>query len=500
VTDGRACGEEREQTAECGERHGRDGEWEGMLVGSRGRTHPRRRHTLDVVGAISIYAAFKTVGGASGVGCLREGVARRQRRSRGDMTLADRTTRHSLAATARVLISEGSSLTAREVLTCLGPTGYHIEALDPNALCIARFSRWMRKVHPCPPSGTDPVGYLQVLKEVVAERRIDVVLPTHEQAWLFAAAEPLLSGVPVAVADLRSFDRVQSKIEFAKLLDELGLPQPRWRLVRDRRDLEDLPFPYWLKTAFSTAGRGVRLVSDQASRTRAECELLEPERGPVMAQDPAAGQYGQVQGVFDRGRLVAAHTSVQTGTGIGHSAAARLSVDHPIARRHIATVGERLAWHGGLTLDYLHQQGEPTYIECNPRTVEPGNAAASGVNLPELQVRVTLGERFRSPPPAGSAGIRTHGTIALILGAAEYGGNRRAVIEELTRALAHRGCYHASAEQLTPVLRDPPSAAALAFVIVQALASPRHARESAARAVTRYSLAADTIDRLTDSF
>jgi hypothetical protein len=37
--------------------------------------------------------------------------------------------------------------------------------------------------------------------------------------------------------------------------------------------------------------------------------------------------------------------------------------------------------------------------------------------------------------------------------------------------------YHGSAEQLTPVLRDPPSAAALVFVAAQALASPGQATE-----------------------
>jgi len=136
----------------------------------------------------------------------------------------------------RVLMSEGSSLTAREVLTCVGLGGHHAEALDPDALCTARFSRWTRKVRSCPRSGTDPLGYLHNLKQVVAERGIDVVLPTHEQARLYAAAAPVLSGVPVAVADTALFDRVQSKIEFARLLDELGLPQPRWRLTTDTID------------------------------------------------------------------------------------------------------------------------------------------------------------------------------------------------------------------------------------------------------------------------
>ena len=395
----------------------------------------------------------------------------------------------------RVLLSEGSSLTAREVLTCLGPADFHVEALDPDRLCIDRFSRWMRKVHACPRPGADPVGYLDAVKRVVRDRRIDVVLPTHEQAWLFAAGAPLLSGVPLAVADVASFDRVQSKVEFARLLDELRLPQPRWRLVTGRGDLYALSFPYWLKSAFSTAGGGVRLVSDERSRANAELELLDVDM-PVMAQEPARGQYAQVQALFDHGRLVAAHTSVQTGTGIGPSAAARSSVDHPIARRHIGLLGEALSWHGGLTLDYLHEQGEPSYIECNPRMVEPANAAASGVNLPELQVRLTAGERLPSPPRTGRVGVRTHGTIALVLGAAAYGGTRRAVGAELARAIARRGCYRGSAEQLTPVLRDPPSAAAAVFVIGEALASPRGATEVASKAVARYSITPKTIAAL----
>jgi hypothetical protein len=378
----------------------------------------------------------------------------------------------------------------------LGPVGHHLEALDPDPFCIARFSRWMQRVHRCPRSGTDPLGYLGAVKRVVAERRIDVVLATHEQAWLFAAAKPELSDAPVSVADAASFDRVQSKVEFARLLDELGLPQPRWRLVRGNGDLDGLSFPYWLKTAFSTAGRGVRLVTDERTRADAQHELLDRTGGPAMAQEPAVGQYGQVQGLFDRGRLVAAHTSVQTGTGIGPSAAARLSVDHPRARGDIATLGEALTWHGGLTLDYLHVQGNPSYIECNPRTVEPGNATASGVNIPDLQVRLTIGERLTSPPRTGRVGVRTHGTIALVLGAAAYDRTRRAVAAQLARALAHRGCYHASAEQLTPVLRDPPSAAALLFVTAQALASPGQATAMARQTTVRYSITQRTIEIL----
>ena len=396
----------------------------------------------------------------------------------------------------RVLLTEGSSLTSREVLTCLGPLGYDVEVLDPNPVCLARFSRWARRVHRCPGAGSDPMGYLLRLEEVVAQRRIDVVLPTHEQAWLLATARPLLAaGVRVAVADSGAFEQVQSKVAFAGLLDRLGLPQPKWRPVVSASDLADLSFPYWLKAAFSTAGQGVREVVDVASREDAARALLGGET-PVMAQAPAAGQYGQVQALFDRGRMVAVHTSVQRGVGVGGSAAARLSVDHGVPRAHVALVGEALEWHGGLTLDYLHRDGSPQYLECNPRTVEPGNAAASGVNIPEMQVRLTLGQAGGPATRVGRAGVRTHGTIALLMGAAGPGGSRRAVLAGLIEAVARRGLYAHSSEQLTPVLRDPPSLVPAAVVSAQLLVSPGNAADIARRSVASYSIDPGAVNKI----
>ncbi len=398
-------------------------------------------------------------------------------------------------ARVRVLLTEGSSLTSREVVTCLGPLGYHLELLDPDPICLARFSRWVSRAHRCPHAGGDPAGYLRTLERVAAQRRIDVVLPTHEQAWLLAAARPqLAAGARVAVADGGAFDQVQSKVAFAQLADRLGLPQPQWRLAASEADLADLPFPYWLKSAFSTAGQGVREVLDVSSREEAASALL--GRGtPVMAQAPAQGQYGQVQALFDRGRMVAVHTSVQRGVGVGGSAAARLSVEHRAPREHISLVGEALRWHGGLTLDYLHRDGAPQYLECNPRTVEPGNAAAAGVNIPELQVRLTLGETLDLAPRTSRAGVRTHGAIALLMGSASRGVSRRALLRDMTRAVARRGLYSRSSEQLTPLIRDPPSLVPAAVVAAQLLASPARSADIARRSVAGYSIDPQTLSQ-----
>jgi hypothetical protein len=167
---------------------------------------------------------------------------------------------------ARILFTEGSSLTAREFLSVLGPAGHHIEIVDPNPVCICRFSRWTRRVHRCPPPGTDPLGYLETVNSLAVTRGFDAILPTHEQAWLFAAAgDRLAPAARVAVAAAESFRRVQSKIGFARLLDDIGLPQPKWRLVRSPDEIVNWSPPFYLKAPFSTAGRGVRRVTKTAN-------------------------------------------------------------------------------------------------------------------------------------------------------------------------------------------------------------------------------------------
>jgi len=190
----------------------------------------------------------------------------------------------------RVLLSEASSLTAREHLTVLGTAGVRVEAMSSDPFALCRWSRWARQLDRCPASGTDPAGYLRAVRPVLAGGGFDALLPTHEQAWLFAVARDRLPpGAPVALAPAESFARVQSKVAFACLLDELGAPQPRWWPVEDDTVPGRIPCPYFLKAAFSTAGQGVRQVRTPAEHARAPTDLRATGQ-QVIAQAPAPGQ------------------------------------------------------------------------------------------------------------------------------------------------------------------------------------------------------------------
>ena len=74
----------------------------------------------------------------------------------------------AVAKPLRVLVSEGSSPSAREAVTILGLAGHHVEVCDPNRYCLARFSRFVRNFHHCPGLRDDPAGFVRFVERLLA--------------------------------------------------------------------------------------------------------------------------------------------------------------------------------------------------------------------------------------------------------------------------------------------------------------------------------------------
>src|SRR6478609_3328757 len=138
----------------------------------------------------------------------------------------------------RVLVSEGNSTSAREAVTILGLSGHLVEVCDPSPWCLARFSRFVQKFHRCPGLRDDPAGFLRFIEELLAARHFDVLLPIHEQGFLFARARQRLEGrAGLALPSFESYRTAHSKAGFSRLLDRLGLPQPATRIVQSTSEL-----------------------------------------------------------------------------------------------------------------------------------------------------------------------------------------------------------------------------------------------------------------------
>ncbi len=383
----------------------------------------------------------------------------------------------------RVLLSEGSSTSAREAITVLGLTGHHVEICDPDLHCLGRFSRFVRRFHRCPAISDDPNGYLSFMQGLLSHERFDVLLPIHEQGLLFAAAPARWRALTrIALPSFASYRTAHSKAGFSRLLDEIGLPQPPTRIVRSAQELHRIAAcPCVVKTAIGTASRGTWIIRNRDELAAAIADLTtdqprEPD-GDLLVQDYVAGTIEHAQAVFATGRLVAMHAYRQIMPGAGGGDAVKESVERGEVRNHLARLGERLAWHGALSVDYIWPEGGggPQYIDCNPRLVEPMSAYLAGLDLVELLLQVSSGKSPAAAPPS-RAGVRTHLSMQSLLGCGLRGGTRRELLRELWRLLVGTGFYANSNEELTPVRVDWLSAAPLMLLTLILLIHPGWAR------------------------
>lgn len=396
-------------------------------------------------------------------------------------------------AAMRVLLSDGSGLTARQVATQLSTAGHTVEVLTPDRLALTRFTRHVRRVHRVPSYGVDPFAWLDAALEVWRTGRFDVLLPTQEQVAVLAASVKRLraEGVVTAVPRFEALVQVQDKLAAHRTLAELGLPQPDATVVATADELAvGDRLPVFVKMPIGTATSGVRRVSDSVELTAlaSDWEAAGVFRdGGVLVQSPLAGPLVMVQTVFSDGQLVASHANLRVREGASGGASHKQSIDLPKAREHLGLLGRRLGWHGALSADAILTDAGPVYIDINPRLVEPANAWRAGVDLVAALLDVARDESTPVQQP-GRAGVATHQLLLAVLGMAQHERRRGAVLTELVAAFRRRASYHDSVEELTPLRHDFRSAIPVASAAIATLAYPAAWRWFSSGAVTNYAL------------
>ncbi|CCD99514.1 hypothetical protein [Bradyrhizobium sp. STM 3809] len=386
----------------------------------------------------------------------------------------------------RILLSEGSGLTSRQVAGRLGALGHQVEILSSTRICLSRFTRHVQAVHDVPRFGQDPFGWLAAAERIAAERKVDLLFPTQEQVTVLSARQPQLR-VPTIVPPFRSLARVQDKISAFHTLEAAAISQPQTTLISSAEDLRDVTaFPVFLKRPVSTASSGVRRARG-ADELAVAARELGVGRSELIAQVQVSGPLAMVQAVADHGRLIAHHACLRVREGVGGGASLKQSIVLPGLDAMLARLVGLLDWHGGLSMDVIIGDGRPVVIDVNPRMVEPANALAAGVDLVAAMLDAATG--MSGPErPAGTAGLRTRQTLLAILGAAEHQGSRRAVLREAIDAIRARGDYARSTEELTPVAGDPLSAIPVMAALGASLIRPSLWRRFHAGAVGPYAV------------
>jgi hypothetical protein len=366
----------------------------------------------------------------------------------------------------RVLLSDGSGLTARQCATVLSEAGHEVEVLSSDPLCLCRFTGRVRKVHSVPAIGTDPLGWLDAALDVAARRRTDMLLPVQEQVAVMALARQRITGAGVltAVPDFAALAQVQDKVSAFRTLTQLGLPQPPGTVITSAAELlATAEPPLYAKAPIGTASAGVRHVST-AAQLRQLAASWAWDTTSMLIQQPVRGPLAMLQSVFAHGELLAFHACMRVREGIGGGASHKLGIGLPAARESMTALGTALGWHGALSADVIVTYSGPLFIDINPRLVEPVNALRSGVDLTAAMIQVARGGSA-PPQPTTTPGARTHQLLLAVLGAAQHEGRRRDIVRTLRHALTSTADYRDSTEELTPAWSLPVMAATLATLV-----------------------------------
>jgi hypothetical protein len=405
----------------------------------------------------------------------------------------------------RVLLSDGTGLTARQSATLLSKAGHQVEALSPDPLCLCQFTRHVGRVHRVPAYGADPLGWLDAALAIAARQHTEVLFPTQEQVAVISLAEQRLRdiGVVTAVPDFTALAAVQDKISAFSTLTRLGLPQPPATVAKSRAELRSAgPLPLFVKTPIGTASAGVCHVTT-TGQLRQLADQYEDDGvfagGGVLAQQRVTGPLVMIQSVFARGELIAFHAAERIREGAGGGASHKRGIDLPAVREQVSVLGGRLGWHGALSADVILSLEGPQFIDVNPRLVEPVNAYRSGVDLVSALLE-TACTGTAEPQPTGRPGTQTHQLLLAVLGAAQHDGRRRHIARQLWAAAWHQDGYRASTEELTPVQRDPLTVVPVAVAALATLIRPASWRHFTSGSVQAYALTPAAWHHITEQF
>jgi len=299
----------------------------------------------------------------------------------------------------RILITGARAPVSLDLARAAVAAGYRVELGDSSRAHAARMAR-IGPVLRLPPPRFAFAAFAQTLAEYCARDPDCLIIPTCEEVFFVRAAAERYGFIgQVMAADLATLRQLHSKIAFAALLNELGLPAPRTEALDDKASLRDGAGAVF-KPEFSRFGsatliqpdaRRLRRITPTASRRWARQEFIKGEEFCLWS--------------VARGGDLCASVVYRPKWRKGRSAAyAFEAVDAPGAvaiARHLAC---SLGYTGQIGLDMIRNaRGAFIPVECNPRSVsglhlfdcDPALARAITGDGPAVQV--TSGLRFIAP-------------------------------------------------------------------------------------------------------
>lgn len=279
-----------------------------------------------------------------------------------------------------VLVTGARSPAALEICRGLQASGSRVVAADSLYFPICRFSNAVDRCVQISPPRQNPKGFIEDLNRIVANEKVDIIIPTCEEVFHLALHQKEID-CAIFSGDIAQLSWFHDKYRFLQAARGHGISIPKTKLLTTRSSMLEIA-----ETQVLEGERTEALVFKRVFSRFAEGTLIKPvlrqldnihptEQNTYIAQEFIPGEEFCCYAIAVDGKpkAISIYKPIyRAGRGAG-------IYFQPESRPEIeAFVRSFVSGHsftGQISFDFIATAGGPTYvIECNPR-------ATSGVHL-----------------------------------------------------------------------------------------------------------------------
>ena len=225
-------------------------------------------------------------------------------------------------------------------------------------------------------------------------------------------AEPLAKrGVKIIGTDCEAIDRAENRDTFEKILEELGIPQPKGQAVTKIEDgvrvAKEVGYPVLVRPSFVLGGRAMQLVGNEEQlRNYLKTAVEIDEDKPVLVDHYIQGKEVEVDAICDgRDVFVAGIMELVERTGVHSGDSISVYPTYSISNKvkgkilsYSKALGLGIGIVGLFNIQFIVDDKDDVYIiEVNPRSSRtvPFLSKATGYSLADIATEVILGKSLK---------------------------------------------------------------------------------------------------------
>ena len=253
----------------------------------------------------------------------------------------------------------------------------------------------------------EPLTVEDVMNIIELENPLGIVVSLGGQTAINLAPPLDALGVPIIGTDVKAIDKAENRDSFEKVMNELGIPQPKGLAVTDIEEgvrvAESIGYPVLVRPSFVLGGRAMQIVADEESlRHYLQTAVEVNTEQPVLVDKYIMGKELEVDAICDGENVfipgIMEHverTGVHSGDSI--SVYPTFSVSDDVKKKIIdytVKLGKAIGIIGLYNIQFIADTNDDVFvIEVNPRSSRtvPFLSKATSVPMAHIATQVILG-------------------------------------------------------------------------------------------------------------